>query len=101
MHTDTCKLFYVRVLTSLVTAQIVRGIDQYVRKRAFNIRPEVLRVFLGLRIKDVESLDAVIEAELTIKRKLTHKEKLVKKIVAKQLPKKSNKDAKVGFFFFF
>lgn len=77
--------------------QIVRRIDQFIRKRAFTVRPEVLKVFMSLRIKNVESLDAQIEATLNTKRKLTHKEKLVKKLMEKRQHKKSKRELKVRF----
>ncbi|XP_045592901.1 nucleolar complex protein 3 homolog [Procambarus clarkii] len=98
---DTCSLVF-SYLTKLFKAdkdgrlsfEVVQRIDQYVRRRAFRVRPEVLKVLLGLRIKDTVSLDNEIEAKLTAKRKLTHKEKLIKKLVDRNRHTKSNKDAK-------
>ncbi|KAG7162951.1 Nucleolar complex protein 3-like [Homarus americanus] len=77
-----------------ISLEVVQRIDQFVRRRTFRVQPQVLRVLLGLRIKNVQSLDAELEAELTAKRKLTHKEKLLKKLTEKNKQKKSNKEAK-------
>lgn len=76
--------------------QVVKKIDHFVRRRSFRVRPEVLKVLLGLRMKDATSLDAVIESKLNTRRKLTHTEKLLRKVTEEQKRKKSKKEMRVS-----
>lgn len=73
----------------------MKKIDHFVRRRSFRVRPEVLKVLLGLRLKDATSLDVVIESKLNTKRKLTHTEKLLRKVNEEHRMKKSKKEMKV------
>lgn len=75
--------------------EVVKKIDHFVRRRSFRVRPEVLKVLLGLRLKDATSLDVVIESKLNTKRKLTHTEKLLRKVNEEQKRKKSKKEMKM------
>lgn len=78
-----------------ISLEVVQQIDRYVRGLSFRVRPEVLKVLLVLRVKEAQSIDVDIEANLTAKRKLTHTEKLLKKLAEKNRPKKSIKEAKI------
>ncbi|KAG0725335.1 Nucleolar complex protein 3 [Chionoecetes opilio] len=76
--------------------ETVKRVDHFVRRRSFRVRPEVLRVLLGLRMKEATSLDTIIEARLTTKRKMTHTEKLIRKVTEEQKRgRKSNKESKL------
>lgn len=61
------------------------------------MRPEVLKVLLGLRMKEATSLDAIMESKLNAKRKMTHTEKLLRKVTEEQKKKKSKKEARVSY----
>ena len=74
----------------------MKRIDHFVRRRSFRVRPEVLKVLLGLRLKEASSLDTILESKLSSKRKMTHTEKLIRKITDEQKRMKSKKEAKVG-----
>lgn len=74
----------------------MKKIDHFVRRRSFRVRPEVLKVLLGLRMKEATSLDVVIESKLNTKRKLTHTEKLLRKVAEEQKRKKSKKEMRVS-----
>lgn len=77
-----------------VSLEVVKRIDHFIRKRSFHVREELLSVLLSLRIKNVKSLDEELEAKNIAKKKLTHTEKLMRKLMEEKKPKKSNKEAK-------
>ncbi|XP_068235413.1 nucleolar complex protein 3 homolog isoform X2 [Palaemon carinicauda] len=77
-----------------VSLEAVKRIDHYIRKRTFHVREEMMSVLLSLRIKNVKSLDEELEGKNIAKKKLTHTEKLMRKLMEERKPKKSNKEAK-------
>lgn len=77
-----------------VSLEVVKRIDHYVRKRSYNVRVECISLLLSLRIKNVKSLDDELEAKNIAKKKLTHTEKLMRKLLEENKPKKSKKEAR-------
>ena len=78
--------------------QAVKRIDHFIRKRSYNVRVEILSVLLSLRIKNVKPLDEELESKNIAKKKLTHTEKLMRKLIEERKPQKSRKEAKVNSF---
>ncbi|KAK3890181.1 hypothetical protein Pcinc_005859 [Petrolisthes cinctipes] len=75
--------------------EIVRRIDQVVRRRAFAVRPPVFEVLLGLKLRGAVNLDVMMEQNIQYKKKFTHQEKLIRKLSMKNVKKKGLKEAKV------
>lgn len=80
----------------LLVFQIVRRIDQVVRRRAFGVRPSVFEVLPHLRLWGIMNLDRLVEVDNQERKKLSHNEKMMKKLMDKNLPKKGLKEAKVS-----
>ncbi|XP_071522675.1 nucleolar complex protein 3 homolog [Panulirus ornatus] len=78
-----------------LSLEVVRCINNYVRRKAFRVQPEILKVLLSLKMKDFQNVDAEIEAKLNERKKLTHEEKLLKKLIDENRAKKSKKDTKI------
>lgn len=78
-----------------LSLEVVRCINNYVRRKAFRVQPEFLKVLLSLKMKDFQNPDSEIEAKLNERKKLTHEEKMLKKLIEENRAKKSKKDAKI------
>lgn len=66
------------------------------RRRAFGVRPSVFEVLPHLRLWGIMNLDRLVEVDNQERKKLSHNEKMMKKLMDKNLPKKGLKEAKVS-----
>lgn len=70
--------------------------DKYIRRKFFKVEPYYIQAFLDINISNVKNLDALIEAHRNASKKLTHTQKLIKKVIEERAPKKSIKERKVS-----
>lgn len=71
-----------------INFQIVRKLNQYIKSRKHSVHPEVIRVLLSLRIKDVD-LDKEKEEETKQKKLMSHKQRIL--ALSRRERKKSKK----------
>ncbi|XP_076044988.1 nucleolar complex protein 3 [Oratosquilla oratoria] len=79
-----------------LSLEIVKRIDQVVRARGFNVHPDCINSLLNLNIKNVDSLDKEDETKNRAHKDLSHKEKLIKKLMNKKRQKFSNLERKIN-----
>ncbi|XP_027237419.2 nucleolar complex protein 3 homolog [Penaeus vannamei] len=91
---DTFKKLFIRDKTGEMTLEIVMQMDKYIRRKFFKVEPYYIQAFLDINISNVKNLDALIEAHRNASKKLTHTQKLIKKVIEERAPKKSIKERK-------